>query len=179
MMRCATCQTENRDERRFCLRCGSPLQVVCPQCGTLGGPGVAYCGECGYALAEAGQTAATPGLAPSALVGGRHQVKGFLGAGSMKRVYLAHDTLLDRDVALSLIDIGGLDESARMRITREAQIMAKLGAHPNVVTIHDMGEHQGQPYLVAELMEGGDVEKLIEDAPEHRLPMGQLVAIAR
>jgi len=102
-----------------------------------------------------------------------------LGEGGKKKVYLAHDTLLDRDVAFALIKTEKLDEEARTRITREVQAMGRLGSHQHIVTVFDFGEHQGQPYIVAELMAGGDVEGLIEKAPEHRLPLEQTIDIAK
>ena len=52
---------------------------------------------------------------------GRYQVKRFLGEGGKKKVYLAQDTLLDREVAFALIKTEGLDDVSRTRITREAQ----------------------------------------------------------
>ena len=64
---------------------------------------------------------------PSSFVNGRYAVKRFLGEGGKKRVYLAHDTLLDRDVAFALIKTEGLDAEGRQRITREAQAMGRLG----------------------------------------------------
>jgi tetratricopeptide (TPR) repeat protein/archaellum biogenesis ATPase FlaH len=106
-------------------------------------------------------------------------VKKFLGEGGKKKVYLVHDTLLDRDVAFALIKTEKLDDANRARITREAQAMGKLGDHPNIVTIHDMGEHEGQPYIVLPVMPGGDIEGLIEKTPEHRLPVGQIISIAK
>jgi tetratricopeptide (TPR) repeat protein/archaellum biogenesis ATPase FlaH len=57
--------------------------------------------------------------------------------------------------------------------------MGRLGDHPNIVTIHDMGEHEGQPYIVLPLMPGGDVEGLIEKASDHRLPLDKALEIAR
>ncbi len=57
---------------------------------------------------------------------GRYQVKHFLGEGGKKKVYLAQDTLLDREVAFALIKTEGLDEISRTRITREAQAMGHL-----------------------------------------------------
>ncbi|MFQ6030122.1 MAG: serine/threonine-protein kinase PknK, partial [Dehalococcoidia bacterium] len=95
-----------------------------------------------------------------------------------KKVYLAHDSLLDRDVAFALIKTEGLDEVSRTRITREAQAMGRLGSHPHIVTVFDLGEHEGQPYMVTELMGGGDVEGVIEHAADHRLPLEQAVSIA-
>ena len=132
---------------------------------------------------------------PTAFANGRYQVKRFLGEGGKKKVYLAHDTLLDRDVAFALIKTDGLDDAGRMRIRREAQAMGRLGAHPHIVSVFDLGEEpggpwseaqgrpsetsHGQPFLVTELMGGGDVEGLIEKAPEHRVPLVQLLAIAQ
>ena len=57
---------------------------------------------------------------PTSFAGGRYLVKRFLGEGGKKRVYLAHDTLLDRDVAFAVIKTEGLDDEGRRRIQREA-----------------------------------------------------------
>jgi len=69
---------------------------------------------------------ASPGD-PTSFANGRYQVKRVLGEGGKKKVYLAHDTLLDREVAFALIKIEGLDEAGRSRIQREAQAMGRLG----------------------------------------------------
>ena len=92
---------------------------------------------------------------------------------------MAQDTLLDREVAFALIKTEGLDEVSRTRITREAQAMDRLGSHPHIVTVFDLGDHQGQPFMVTELMGGGDVEGVIEEATDHRLPLEQAIEIAR
>ncbi|MFQ6030094.1 MAG: serine/threonine-protein kinase PknK, partial [Dehalococcoidia bacterium] len=105
------------------------------------------------------------------------EVKRFLGEGGKKKVYLAHDSLLDRDVAFALIKTEGLDEVSRTRITREAQAMGRLGSHPHIVTVFDLGEHEGQPYMVTELMGGGDVEGVVEDATNHKLSLEQAISI--
>ncbi|HTE86088.1 MAG TPA: AAA family ATPase, partial [Dehalococcoidia bacterium] len=136
---------------------------------------------------------------PSSFADGRYQVKRFLGEGGKKRVYLAQDTLLDRDVAFALIKTEGLDDAGRDRIKREAQAMGRLGSHPHIVSVFDLGtepagphpgplpilgegeqEERGQPYIVTELMGGGDVEGLIEKAVDHRpaLERGLEVGIA-
>ena len=115
---------------------------------------------------------------PTSFSGGRYEVKRFLGEGGKKRVYLAQDTLLDREVAFALIKTEGLDETSRTRIQREAQAMGRLGSHPHIVTVFDLGQEQDQPYMVTELMGGGDVEGVIEDAEGHRLPLEQAISIA-
>ena len=123
----------------------------------------------------------TSGADPESFAGGRYHVQRFLGEGGKKRVFLAHDGLLDRDIAFSLIKTEGLDETGRERIMREAQAMGRL-THPNIVAIYDIGEHVGadgttQPYLVQELMGGGDVEGLLEDA-EDGLPLKKALDIS-
>jgi len=139
------------------------------------------------------------GVQPSAFAGGRYQVKRFLGEGGKKRVYLAHDTRLDRDVAFALIKTEGLDQEGLDRITREAQAMGRLGTHPHIVSVYDMGQepanlgtqepgsgeprfpdsHVPSPYLVTEFMPGGDVEGLLGKAEGCRLPIEQAVDIAQ
>jgi hypothetical protein len=123
---------------------------------------------------------ATPTAAPqpASFANGRYVVRRFLGEGGKKKVYLAHDTLLDRDVAFALIKTEGLDEAARERVSREAQAMGRLGSHPHIVTVFDIGEEAEQPYLVLPLLPGGDVEGLIEKAEGHRLPIEQAVKLA-
>jgi predicted ATPase/class 3 adenylate cyclase len=100
-----------------------------------------------------------PSLPPS-VAGGRYAVRRFLGEGGRKRVYLAHDERLDRDVAVAIIKTDGLDARGLARVRREAQAMARLGDHPNIVTIHDVGDDNGQPYIISQYMAGGAVESL-------------------
>jgi len=132
-----------------------------------------------------GATVAAAPLQPTSFANGRYRVKRFLGEGGKKRAFLAHDTLLDRDVAFALIKTEGLDQVARERVAREAQAMGRLGAHPHIVTVFDLGEEPstdsgqtGQPYMVTELMGGGDVEGVIEKTLEGKLPLEQALKIA-
>ena len=122
---------------------------------------------------------ALPLARPTSFANGRYQVKQFLGEDGKKKVYLAHDSLLDREVAFVLIKTEGLDEAGRSRIQREAQAMGRLGSHQYIVTVFDLGQEQDQPYMVTELMGGGDVEGLIEKAGDHRLPLEQAIKIAQ
>ena len=109
--------------------------------------------------------------------GGRYTVSRLLGEGGKKKVYLAHDATLDRDVAFAVIKTEGLDEIGRERVRREAQAMGRMGTHPCIMSIYDLGEEDGQPYMVQPLMGGGDVEGLIEDA-DGPLPLEQALRIA-
>ena len=114
---------------------------------------------------------------PRTFAAGRYLVRRLLGEGSKKRVYLAHDTRLEREVALAVIKTEGLDDAGRTRVRREAQAMARLGDHPHVVTVHDIGEEGGQPYIVSQLMAGGDVASLLHAAPDHQLPLVRALAL--
>ena len=94
-------------------------------------------------------------LAPGTVVG-RYRIEDALGAGGMGVVYAAHDPELDRKVALKLlypmIEADGQDELA-LRLRHESTTMARL-RHPNVATIHDIGRHHDQLFLVMELVQG-------------------------
>ena len=122
--------------------------------------------------------ASRPQPAPVLFNDKRYTVKKILGEGASKRVYLVQDMLLDREVAFAVIRTEGLDEASRHRILREAQAMAKLGDHSNIVPLHDFGDEEGQLYMVLPVMRGGDVQTLIRNAPEHRLAREQAAQIA-
>jgi tetratricopeptide (TPR) repeat protein/ribosomal protein L40E len=172
----------NPEGSEYCRKCGQSLRLeaVCPKCGHTNLHDSAFCNKCGYALVEQApaQTKLQPPQ-PTSFAAGRYHVKKFLGEGGKKKVYLAHDTTLDRDVAFALIKTEKLDEIARTRIKREARAMGRLGDHPNIVTVYDFGDHEGQPYMVLPLLPGGDVEGLIKKATDHRLPLDKAIEIAR
>jgi tetratricopeptide (TPR) repeat protein len=180
-MKCPKCGHENVKGVKFCNSCGTELKskLVCPHCGQSNPPRSKFCNACGYSLAKRAPEATQPSPEPTSFADGRYQIKRFLGEGGKKKVYLAHDNLIDRDVAFALIKTEKLDDATRSRVNREARAMGRLGDHPNIITIHDIGQHEGQPYIVIPVMPGGDVESLIQKAPEHRLPIDQAVGIAK
>lgn len=97
-----------------------------------------------------------------------------IGAGGMGEVYLAEDTDLDRKVALKFLPPHLCrDEDCRKRFKREAQAAAKL-SHPNIVTIHEVGEHQTRPYFVMEHVEG----RSLRDVKAEVLDIDRIVGIA-
>ena len=113
-----------------------------------------------------------------AFVANRYELRRLLGEGARKRVHVAWDNRLEREVAFSLIKAEGLDEAARMRVSREAQAMARLGDHPNVATVHDIGEENGQLFIVSEYMSGGDLEQKLQEAgPSRRLAPSEVLRI--
>lgn len=99
--------------------------------------------------------AATPddvALLPGELVGGQYRIERPLGAGGMGIVYLARDERLGRDVA---IKVGSaLAAGERARVEREAATLARL-THPNVVVVHQIGDHRGRTFFAMEHVDGG------------------------
>jgi serine/threonine-protein kinase len=92
---------------------------------------------------------------------GRYDIIEMVGRGGMGVLYRAHDPMLERDVALKMMLVDfTMDQSARERFQREAKAVARL-QHRNVVTIHELGEHEGAPYIVMEFLSGSDLENLL------------------
>ncbi len=196
-MRCSSCSHENPADATFCGECGQSLrrEIVCAACGRSNAAGIKFCHGCGQRLDDssatrnhdAGGVAAgtaapppklPPPVVPAAFASGRYAVQRLLGEGSRKRVYLAHDTRLDRDVAFALIKTEGLDESGLARVRREAQAMGRLGDHPHIVTVHDIGDEDHRPYIVSQFMPGGSVDELLQRTEQHRLPLDHSLRIA-
>ncbi len=195
-LRCNACGEENREGRRFCAQCGGSLASACPSCGAANEPGERFCGDCGKPMTEAtttpvitegavlpGRDTPTPTLAPSpalpaSFAEGRYAVKDFLGEGGRKRVYLAHDSKLDREVAVAAIKTDGLDEAGLSRVKREAQAMGRLGDHPNIVTVFDIGDDGNQPYIVSQYMGGGDLDGMLSSETNRQMPSEDAIRVA-
>jgi tRNA A-37 threonylcarbamoyl transferase component Bud32 len=92
---------------------------------------------------------------------GGYIVGACIGQGGMARIYRAEHEGLRRHVALKVLTEGFADKNARDRFLREARLAASI-KHPNVVNIFDVGVHNGVPYLVMELLEGEDLEALLQ-----------------
>src|ERR1700756_986820 len=85
---------------------------------------------------------------------GPYEVVAPAGAGGMGGVYRAHDSRLNREVAIKVLPAAFSRDPDRLRrFQQEAQAVAALN-HPNIFAIHDFGEHQGSPYIVMELLDG-------------------------
>jgi len=99
----------------------------------------------------------------------RFKVSSHVADGGMASVWAAEDRTLRRMVAIKLLSLGLLgDESAAARFQREARAAARLSNHPHVVTIFDVGEHEGQPFIVMEYMSGGSLADVIRNGRPDR-----------
>src|SRR5260221_10812390 len=97
---------------------------------------------------------------------GRYVVKGRIGRGGMGMVYRGLDEALEREVAVKTLTIEGtLDEESRRRFQIEAKAAAKL-QHPNIITVFELGEDRGVPYIAMEMLPGVDLESLVRSGEE-------------
>jgi len=106
---------------------------------------------------------------------GPYYVRSLLGTGAMGEVYRASDPRLKRDVAIKVISSPQIDREALDRFSAETHAVAAL-SHPNIITIYDVGELNGLPYAVMELLEGETLRDRLASGP---LPVAEALAIAR
>jgi len=115
------------------------------------------------------------------LIADRYELKDPVGTGGMSTVYCAHDTLLERDVALKILhEHHSRDDDYVERFRHEARAVAQL-SHPNIVTVIDRGEADGRQFIVFEYVEGVNLKELVGQAqlPARRvLELGLEVARA-
>ena len=113
-----------------------------------------------------------PSLPPGTVIG-RFEIVRELGRGGFGVVYEARDRDLGRQVAVKVVRPGRIKEEAG-KVSREAEVIARL-AHPNLVTLHDVGQSDGRPFLVFELLRGRTLDLRIEEGP---LPVQEAVHVA-
>ncbi|MEJ7622827.1 MAG: protein kinase [Pyrinomonadaceae bacterium] len=99
-----------------------------------------------------------------------------IGAGGMGEVFKAHDSRLDREVAIKLLpDDFASNEERLQRFEQEAKATSALN-HPNILTVYDIGEHDGSPFIVAELLEGEELRHRLDEGP---IPLRKLTEYAQ
>jgi serine/threonine protein kinase len=103
-----------------------------------------------------------------------YRITGRLGEGGMGVVYEAEDLRLPRRVALKFLPPGQIeDQTARERFEREARAASVLN-HPHICVLHDVAEHEGQPFLVMERLQGAPLRERLQAGP---LPVAQILRI--
>jgi serine/threonine protein kinase/tetratricopeptide (TPR) repeat protein len=115
-------------------------------------------------------------ILPSGTPGFRYRIVEKVGAGGMGEVHLAEDTSLHRRVALKFLPAHlAADADLRARFQREAQAAARLD-HPAIVTIHEVGELDGRPYIAMQFVEGRALSHYCRDEPLPIAGIARLVA---
>src|SRR2546426_3916283 len=115
----------------------------------------------------------SPSRSPESSSVGHYTILKRLGAGGMGVVYAARDERLGRTVALKMIHETTTDPAARERLWREARSAAVVN-HPNICQVHEIGELDGEPYVVMELLEG---ESLAERLQRGALPVSEAITM--
>jgi tetratricopeptide (TPR) repeat protein len=165
-----------------CPNCRIKIDVAHTDAGAL-----ACCPACGTNLpSEYAKTGPWPQVAdlPSVTVqvgqtlNDRYVIRGLLGGGGMGLVYQADDSRLGRGVALKFLAGCGLDSRALERFQREAQTASALN-HPHICTVYDVGEHENQPFLVMELVDGKTLREIAAESPSLALLENVIGQVAR
>jgi len=110
------------------------------------------------------------------LFAGRYRIEKLIGRGGMGAVYRALDTMVGDVVALKTLDLGVAPNEATIERFRREVRLARRITHPNVARTHDLGEANGQHYLTMELVDGTDLQTVLEREP--KLPADRAARIA-
>ena len=148
-MKCPKCQSEILDDSRFCSKCGMPIHLSAE------------------ALLSHTRTILRPieERTPGTLLAGKYTIVEVVGRGGMGIVYKAEDTKLKRSVALKFLPPElTRDQECKERFVVEAQAAAALG-HPNICTIHEINEEEGQSFIAMEYIQGRSLKAKIEKGP--------------
>ncbi|HEX5633450.1 MAG TPA: protein kinase, partial [Gemmatimonadales bacterium] len=106
---------------------------------------------------------------------GRYLIQECLGRGGMATVYKAHDPSIGRDVAIKFLHATLCeDQDCRARFLREAKAAGAL-SHPNIVTVHDVGEIEGRPYMAMEFLQGDVLSDVMQ--PGQSLPVRDVIVM--
>src|SRR5271166_2004873 len=159
---------EARPMQLLCPHCHNPIEAValdlahetlCPSCGST------------FRLDMGSTVTWPPSEGPGTL--GPNELVGMVGTGELGSVYKAHGPELDRTVAIKIPHAGILvSDEDRKRFLREVRNVAHL-AYPSIVPVHEVGEHGGIPFLVADFVEGVTLSSPTGSLDGSRRPRGR------
>jgi len=164
-MECPKCHGENKEDSHFCSNCAMPL------------------GKLGPEQASLTKTLETPVHVPKAgsLIAGKYRILEEIGRGGMGIVYKVEDTQLKRTAALKFLSPDSTAIPSReKRFAQEAQTASALN-HPNICTIYEVGEAEGNSYIAMEYVDGRPLDRMIPPGglpPEDVLRFGSQIVEA-
>lgn len=172
MKPCPSCQTENSDTARFCVRCAGPLvsELFCPACGTANAVNAYFCHHCSGPLRGTSATPLTRILPSGMVLAGRYVIVNQLGKGGMGTVYRARDArLTGKEWAIKVMSTEklldpGEQQRAVQAFQQEAALLAALD-HPHLTDVADYFSEGAQHYLVMGLVQGQTLAALLESRP--------------
>src|SRR5499427_4309662 len=94
-----------------------------------------------------------------------YRVLSKLGAGGMGEVWRARDTRLNREVAIKVLPASFANDADRLRRFKQEALATSALNHPNILTVYDIGDHEGAPFIVAELLEGEELREQLNGGP--------------
>jgi eukaryotic-like serine/threonine-protein kinase len=146
------------------------VPVICSACGAENDPSAAACFTCKAPFASLGR---------GDVLGGRYEIREFLGRGGMGAVYRAHDRTLGEDVAVKVVRPGLLGTpDGQARFLSEIKLARRV-SHPGVCRLHEFGDDAGQRFLTMELVEGRTLRALVRDeGPQEAVRAARIAAEA-
>lgn len=175
-MRCPECGEETAGYAVFCEMCGASLEAAGEGAGEGRAGDTVLVGEAspGAGASPGGQEPSSPTILVSGKTAGagsfgRYRVLREVGRGAMGVVFLARDDRIGRNVAIKALRIdANLPEEDKAQVAerfeREARAAGML-SHPNIVTVHDVGEQDGVPYIAMEYLEGATLAEKASEGP--------------
>jgi len=156
-MKCALCHTPNPDGAVSCSNCGSVFDA---------------------ADADATLEVHDPTAIPIGTdFGPRYQVLALLGTGGMGRVYKVYDRELDRTVALKVLRPHLIEDAPALQRFKQELLLASRISHPNILRIHDLGDHRGVKFISMAYVEGGDLAQILKK--NGRLPLERCIHVMK
>ena len=178
-MFCASCCKDNGEGQKLCTGCGALLGPLCSWCGSSNHADDVFCRGCHTRLPElqAARYDAESADEPESLGAGHYQIGRLLRACGAKRVYIAHDTWLDRKLAVAVISTRGLSAEARGQIMQVARSAARVTGHPHIAGVYEAGEEDGLVYVLSEYLAGGSLADLLSGSKDRGLPIADVLRI--
>ncbi|MEM9814532.1 MAG: protein kinase family protein, partial [Pseudomonadota bacterium] len=164
-MKCTACGTDLPEDAAFCSTCGKATGITgdVDQMLTIGGLQTEFAHD-----TEGRKAVRQAELEPGSVFADRFTIQSLIGRGGMGVVYAAKDRVTEQDIALKLIRRDRLSGPEAVRKLVREGVTTRDIRHPNIVSVYDVGETDGQPYMSMELLAGQSLRQWIRDRARAR-----------